>query len=278
MPSALCEKLSTLNSQLSNPQLSTLQLSTLNSPLSTLNVYSSLHDLLFPRLCSGCGQRLALDERYICGECSVQLPFETGHDWTSNRRMHQWADHMCLERIGALMRYEHDNVAAGIIRSLKYNRRFELGRWMGRMAVEHLADSGLFAGVDVLLPLPLTRARFRFRGFNQAEYIARGMAEVLGVPVLTRTLRRVVERESQTHFTHDQRLLNARHVFELQEADGLEGRHVMLVDDVMTTGTTLLGALEVVEQMPRVRISCFAWAWVMLSGASMARSRAGEHT
>ena len=104
------------------------------------------------------------------------------------------------------------------------------------------------------------------------------MGERLGIPVLTRSLRRVVERESQTHFTHDQRLLNARHVFELQEADGLEGRHVMLVDDVMTTGTTLLGALEVVEQVPRVRISCFAWAWVMLSGASMARSRAGKHT
>lgn len=234
--------------------------------------------MLFPRQCCGCGQRLALDEQYICAECSVRLPFESNHEWVYNLRVSRWADHKQLERIGALMRYEHGNVAAHIIHALKYHRRYELGRWMGRMAVEHLADSGLFTGVDVLLPLPLTRARLRFRGFNQAEYIARGMAEVLGLPVLTRTLRRVVERELQTHFTHDQRLLNACHVFELQEADGLEGRHVMLVDDVMTTGTTLLGALEVVEQVPRVRISCFAWAWVMLSGASMARSRAGEHT
>ena len=191
--------------------------------------------------------------------------------------MNQWADHERLERIGALMRYEHGNVAAHIIHALKYYRHFELGPWMGRMAVERLVESGLFEGVDALLPLPLTRARRRFRGFNQAEYIACGMAEVLGIPVLTRTLRRVAERESQTHFTLNQRLQNARHVFELQEADGLEGRHVMLVDDVMTTGTTLLGALEVMEQLPDVRISCFAWAWVMLSKGSMASSRAGEH-
>lgn len=234
--------------------------------------------MLFPRQCCGCGQRLALDEQYICAECSVRLPFESNHEWVYNLRVSRWADHKQLERIGALMRYEHGNVAAHIIHALKYHRRYDLGPWMGRLAVERLAGSGLFDGVDALLPLPLTRARQRFRGFNQAEYIARGMGERLGIPVLTRSLRRVVERESQTHFTHDQRLLNARHVFELQEADGLEGRHVMLVDDVMTTGTTLLGALEVVEQVPRVRISCFAWAWVMLSGASMARSRAGEHT
>lgn len=241
-------------------------------------LYRSLADLLMPRLCCGCGQRLALDEQLVCAGCQMALPLETNHDWAYNQRMNRWAAHKRLVRMGALTRYEHGNIAANIIHELKYHRRPELGLWMGRVAVAMLGDTGLYEGVDALVPLPLTRARKRFRGFNQSEQIAKGMGEALGIPVLTNVLRRTVERESQTHFSLHDRLENAQRVFDVDEVDKLDNQHIMLVDDVMTTGTTMLGAVEVLEERTDVRLSCFTWAWVTLSKHSMASSTTDVHT
>jgi len=238
----------------------------------------SVKDMFLPRFCSGCGQRLALGEELVCSECIATLPLEVNYNWEYNQRMNRWATHERLVRVGAFTRYEHDNSAAHIIRSLKYNRRYLLGPWMGRTAAQHLASSGLFDGVDALVPLPLTPARRRYRGFNQAELIAQGMSEVLGVPVLTKVLKRTADRESQTHFSLQGRLTNASHVFEVDEVEGLGQKHLMLVDDVMTTGTTMLGAIEALEAHTDVSISCFAWAWVTLSKSSMAASKVDKHT
>lgn len=224
----------------------------------------SVLDLLFPRLCGGCGERLALDERLVCARCQLALPLESQRDWDFNRRRALWDDHRQLVRMGALARYARDNVASELVRSLKFRRHYALGDWMGRTAVALLGDTNLFEGVDVLIPIPLTPARQHLRGFNQAEAIARGMAAELHIPVRTDVLVRLRDRESQTHFSLRRRLENADHVFALRTGEGLQGLHIMLVDDVMTTGTTMLGALEVLEQLPDVRISTFAWAWAHL--------------
>lgn len=229
----------------------------------------SLQDLFFPRLCAGCGQHLALGEKLVCVHCQMCLPLETNHDWTGNWRVNQWATHEHLERIGALTRYCRRNAAANIVHALKYQRIHALGSWMGQVAVHLLSDTGLFDGVDALVPLPITPARRHYRGFNQSELIAQGMSEALGLPVLPEALRRTIDRESQTHFTTQQRRQNAVNVFQLGITDGLDAKHLMLVDDVMTTGTTMLSALTTLEQLPDIRISCFAWAWVPRSRALM---------
>ena len=221
----------------------------------------SLVDLLFPRLCCACGERLAIGENLVCAGCQLQLPLEVNHDWRYNRRRLIWSDHLQLERMGALTRYERGNRASMIVRNLKFRRQYELGAWMGRTAVQRLQGTGLFEGVDLLIPIPLSERRLHSRGFNQAELIARGMADELGIPIRTDVLKRVVARESQTHFAVPKRLGNAENVFKLITSDGLRGKHVMLVDDVMTTGTTMLGAIEVLEAIPDVRISTFTWAW-----------------
>lgn len=228
----------------------------------------SLTDLLFPRLCCGCGERLALGEQLVCSRCQLSLPLETNHDWDFNRRKALWIDHERLVRMGALTRYQRGNVASELVRSLKFRRHYLLGEWMGRTAVQLLRHTNLFEGVEVLVPIPLTRQRRFLRGFNQAEAIARGMASELGIPVRTDVLRRIYDRESQTHFTLAQRLENADHVFALQSDSDLAQRHVMVVDDVMTTGTTMLGAIEALEAVPTVRISTFVFAWVYMPAAA----------
>ena len=224
-------------------------------------VIKSLINMLFPRLCGGCGERLVIGEEAVCTSCQMQLPLEKNHDWELNKRKMIWSSHQCLVRMGALTKYERDNIASNIVRSLKFHRRYELGAWMGRTAVVMLRDTGLFDGIDCLIPIPLTRSRQHARGFNQAEAIAKGMAEELNIPIRTDVLQRTVNRESQTHFAVPQRLENAQRVFRLVNVEGLSGKHVMIVDDVMTTGTTMLGAIEELEAVPDIHISTFAWAW-----------------
>lgn len=220
-------------------------------------------DLLLPRECPCCGQRLTIDERIVCAECMMRLPWETKLDWTHNPRMVMSEEHPCLQRIGALMRYHRGNTASQIIHQLKFHHRPDLGPWMGRLAVKRLQASGLFEGVEVLVPIPLSRTHLYSRGFNQSEWIARGIAEALGIEMRTDVLRRRKGHESQTHFTYEERLKNADNAFErTAQAQTLAGRHVMLVDDVITTGATMLNAIQALEKIDGIRLSSFAWAWL----------------
>ncbi len=228
--------------------------------------WDSLLDLLFPRDCCSCGQSLARTEQFICPRCLMQLDRDTELDWQNNRRILLWREHQALQRMGAFAFFRRKSIAANMIHELKYHGQHELGVWMGHLAATELKDSGLFDGIELLVPIPLTWQRQMHRGFNQAERIAAGMSQVIGIPVETRVLRRLRNRESQTHFTLRQRLNNASHVFGLtKEAhQRASGKSVMLVDDVMTTGTTMLSAIQAMEELPDVRLSAFAWSWVHL--------------
>ena len=223
--------------------------------------WQGLLELLLPRVCCSCGERLAAGEELVCAQCQLTLPLEGNHDWDFNRRKTAWGDHPALCHVGALTRYERSNTSAALVRSLKFHRRYELGAWMGRVAVLSLRDTGLFEGVEVLIPIPLTRRRLRSRGFNQAEKIADGLAAELHVPVRTDVLRRLRYQESQTHFMLTKRRDNVQGIFQLLTDEGLRGKHVMIVDDVITTGATMLAAIEAMETVPDIRISVFAWAW-----------------
>lgn len=220
-------------------------------------------DLLLPRECPCCGQRLTIDEQVVCAECLMRLPWETKHDWTHNPRMVIRDGHPSLQRIGALMRYQRGNAASQIIRQLKFHHRPDLGLWMGRLAAKQLQASGLFDGVEVLVPIPLSRIHLFTRGFNQSEWIARGMAEALGITIRTDVLKRRKGHESQTHFTYEERLKNADNAFKsTAQVQTLAGHHVMLVDDVITTGATMLNAIRALEKTEGIRLSSFAWAWL----------------
>lgn len=225
---------------------------------------SALLDFLLPRLCPGCGRRLVKGEGLVCPRCLMELTLEWDYDWLTNPYMNEWNSHACLKHVGALARYRKKGIVARIVHQLKYHRRYELGRWMGQLAVRELQPTGLFDGVDVLVPIPLTRSRRNWRGFNQAEMIAEGIAEELGIEVRTDILVRTLDRESQTHFTHDRRRGNMQGVFALASGANVRGLHLMLVDDVMTTGATMLSALQTLEQQPDVQLSAFAWAWARI--------------
>lgn len=238
------------------------------NPLASLRLACrSLLDLLLPRRCYLCGCRLALHEHNVCPWCIRRLTLNTNTNWEANQRIAQYVENKDILRMGAYAMYHRDGAVAALIHALKYEGRYELGQWMGRLAATELKDTGLFDDVDVLVPIPLALQRRLKRGYNQAELLAKGISEVTGIPVRTDILRRTVNNVSQTRVEFSKRYSNAQGIFGLcrnVNPDELKGLHIMLVDDVMTTGTTMRSAIQVLEQLPNVRLSAFAWAWTHL--------------
>ena len=239
-----------------------------------------LQDFFFPRTCIGCDTRLASSEQFLCPSCRLTMPYESLEtDWQLNRHVLRWrSEHPSLVRMGALCIYRRENTAARMVHQLKFGRDYKLGLWMGQMAAKRLGPTGLFDDVDALVPLPLSSKRRRRRGFNQAESIVEGLSQELNIPMRTDLLCRVVDRESQTHFRLADRFRNGQHVFSLAEGAEACGQHLMLVDDVLTTGTTMMSAVGALEALPEMRLSTFAWAWVNLSSETWTQARREAET
>ena len=127
----------------------------------------------------------------------------------------------------------------GLIHELKYNGRKELGACLGRWYGHDLKSSDLFAGVDAVVPVPLHPRKMRKRGYNQSAWIAKGLAESLGIPCLEDALLRVKYTETQTRKSRYARWENVKDIFAVNPKNKLVGKHVLLVDDIITTGATI---------------------------------------
>lgn len=223
--------------------------------------FRSIADLLFPRYCSVCGKRLTGTEVYLCAPCLYTLPLVKHVSFTDNPLIRTFWGLLPAERGTAFFFYSKTSAYRHILWELKYRRCPRIGVFMGRLAARQLAPAGFFDGIDVLVPVPLARSRQRKRGYNQSEQIARGIAAVTRLPVDTRSISRAVRNTSQTRLRRLERQTNVRGIFRLNTPEQLRGKHILLIDDVMTTGATLLSCGETLAALPGVKISILALAW-----------------
>lgn len=236
-------------------------------------------EILLPRLCVVCGKRLNLDERHMCIGCLYDLPrtfFWIRHHNPMADRFNALVQEGISERVMengreeyayaiALFFYEGESGYANITRQLKYHGNIDAGRYFAKMLGNRIASCAWFRDVDLVVPVPLHRKRRWERGYNQAEVIAGEIAACLGVPMNAGILERVRSTKSQAKLDPAQKRLNVKGAFKVRKstsgplsADGSPMfRHILLVDDVFTTGSTLMAcfhALRTVFQ-PSVRIS-----------------------
>ena len=213
-------------------------------------------DLISPRQCVICGERLSITERALCSSCYLHLP-RTTYQFTpyDNPMIQLFWGLAPVSRAAALFFYEHHAEAAQLIYDLKYATRPDIGEDIGRMMAEEMQMADYFAGVDVIIPVPLSSKRKRQRGYNQSEMIARGIHEITHIPVMHRALKRKHFHQSQTSLMRHQRQENVAEMFELRDAKDLNDKHILLVDDVCTTGATLTACANVLKDIPGIRIS-----------------------
>ena len=232
-----------------------------------MNPFSALLDLFLPRICHVCSTKLLADEDFICSGCQSRLPL-TGYEryWANksglntdlNPMEQRFAGQLPLDHACAPYFYTRDSAIATLVHDLKYRGFSRLAVNMGRLGAARLQTSGLFDGIDILLPIPIHWSKKWKRGYNQSEMIARGISEVTGIPVGSQLKARKPHR-TQTSLTSEQRRANTKDVFTVSHPESLEGKKVMLIDDICTTGATLLSAGETVAASTNdnVRISLF---------------------
>ena len=217
---------------------------------------TALLDFISPRACRICGKRLSTAEQEICTVCNRHLPrtryAETPYDNDMARRF--WG-HFHTERAAALFFYETHNSPSKLIYDLKYHGKEELGEWLGRVTAEEFAANGFFEGIDMIVPVPITWRRKWHRGYNQSLAIARGVAEVTGLPVSAKALERTHFNRSQTQLSVSERMENVAGAFRLWRKDGIVGRHILLVDDIVTTGATASECGKLLEKGGAEKIS-----------------------
>ena len=202
--------------------------------------WSRLVDLIAPRACVVCGGRLGIHEFFICGSCNLRIPRTNYADNPYENDMARlfWGQ-LPVERCAALFFYQGGSGPSQILYELKYKNHPEIGEFFGRMIAEEWNDTGFFEGIDLIVPVPLAKERQRQRGYNQSLHIARGIGSVTRLPIVTNAVSREQFVESQTQKDRWQRNENVEGCFRLNDGSALKGRHVLLVDDVVTTGATI---------------------------------------
>ena len=160
-----------------------------------------------------------------------------------------------VERVAAMFYYEAGSETAKIIYDLKYHDQPEMGEELGRMVAREFTLAGFFEGIDAVVPVPLARRRQRQRGYNQSMMVAQGISDVTGLPIFGHVACRTVFVKSQTSMGRWDRIDNVSGVFEVRNAEALQGKHILLIDDVMTTGATIISCARELQKVADVRVS-----------------------
>lgn len=224
-----------------------------------ISFWRRLLDLISPRLCVVCGHRLTVTEEAVCMKCNLHLP-------RTNYHLHAYENEMArlfwgqipVERAAAFFYYEAHAETANVLYELKYKHHPEIGEVLGRMFAQEIRAAGFFDGIDGIVPVPLAKKRLRQRGYNQSMEIARGVSEVTGLPVYGEVVRRNVFEGSQTSLGRWDRHTNVDQVFELMDGDTIHGQHLLLIDDVVTTGATSIACAKELIKAGNVKISILA--------------------
>jgi len=221
---------------------------------------SAATDMVMPRVCPVCGRALDSDETWLCRQCLSRLPRTRYEEVDFNTMEQHFAGKVPIERATAYFFYEKGAPYASILHDIKYHNLPKMGRWLTARAVHDMAGSRFFDGIDAVTAVPLHRSKLAQRGYNQSEYLARGIADASGIPYIE-VLKAVLPHSTQTHKGALERWQNIQGNYVLKkEAANLAGKHILLVDDVITTGATLTVCATALQAIPGIKISLFTLA------------------
>jgi ComF family protein len=220
-----------------------------------------LFQLLFPNLCNGCGQSLIKTERLLCLNCLFDLPYTDFHLFADNRVAKQLWGRIPCNYATAMLYFRKGSRVQQILHNLKYRGKAELGVLLGEMLGSKILLGGIAPAFDVIIPVPLHRKRERIRGYNQSQRIAEGLSAKINVPVINGLLVKLKATSSQTKKGRFNRYENLKAAFSIKDATQLAGKHVLLVDDVVTTGATLEACILVLLAAGSKSISIAAVAY-----------------
>lgn len=227
-----------------------------------MGLFRSLYDFFMPRYCKVCGERLTVGEEHVCMGCYARMPFI---EWDGQGELSPAERILAAEpgfvRAASVMQYEKESNYRKILYHLKYHGHPDVGVWLSEIGAQRLNDKGFFEGIDLIVPVPLSKRKRRHRGYNQCSYVAFGIRKVTGLPVFEDILTRERGKSRQAGLGRFQRWKNASGLYNVARPECLNGKHMLLVDDVMTTGATLCSVMSAIhESVPDAKVSVFTLA------------------
>ena len=229
----------------------------------TRQFLSDMVDVAYPDVCFGCGTPLADSENCICLSCLVQLGTTGMHTEEPNEVTDLFINKSPVVHGCSYFKYIKSGILQLLIHDLKYRGRPEIGEYLGRIAGQGLKKSGMFNDVDCIVPVPLHPDKLRTRGYNQSLMIAQGLSQILDIPIDTSVINKVVYNSTQTKKHRFERYLNSLNLFKAVPRPDVCGKHLLLVDDVLTTGATLESCINELKTIQGVRVSVFTLAQAM---------------
>ena len=211
--------------------------------------------LLFPELCPACGQSLIASERVLCTDCRYTLPFTNFHLLDDNIVAQQFWGKVDVKGAYSLYHFAKGGKVQNLMHHFKYKGMQNIGNVLGAIAGEQLMQNDQFKTVDQIIPVPLHKHRLKQRGYNQSKCFADGLSQKIPAMVSDNNLVRVRATETQTHKSRFLRFENMQNVFQVTDTKKLENKHVLLVDDVVTTGSTLEACAIELLKIPGLKLS-----------------------
>lgn len=218
-------------------------------------VINDFSNLFFPNSCIVCGKKLLATEKGVCIGCIYKLPRTNNFKEEDNAAEMLMAGRFPFERIASFCIYSKNGVMAPLIHQLKYKGRKEIGTLLGNLYGKDLMESEFLKTVDYLVPVPLHPKKLKARGYNQAEMIAKGLSEATSIPVFTENLIRLIHNPTQTKRSKTQRWENVKNIFDVKSPHLFEDKHILLVDDVITTGSTIEACSLALQKCNGIRVS-----------------------
>ena len=224
-------------------------------------MFKDLLSLFFPKKCASCTGLLLEGEILLCVTCRAFLPFTDQHHSPTNDAMGKFYGKVKIVQASCMLYYTKNGLVSKLFHQLKYNNQSQISYILGQMYAEILADTTSLTGIDYLIPVPLHKKKHRQRGYNQVDGFAEALSLYFGIPVNKTILTKITATPSQTTKSFKERINTKTTVFHLSYSPTLHGKHFLLVDDILTTGSTLETCAKLLLQIPESKVSILCLAY-----------------
>ncbi len=209
----------------------------------------------FPAVCLGCSDKLLHQELHICTHCRHNLPFTSFQKHAQNPVMNSFYGRVLLENATALLHYKKNGMVQQLVHQLKYKGQQEIGTVFGNLLGNDLKNETSYQSITHVIPVPLHKKRFQKRGYNQVTTFGKQLATHLQANYVDDVLVKVSNNKTQAFKKRAARWMTTQHSFEIENAEKLEHAHILLVDDIITTGATLEACANALKKIPNIKIS-----------------------